>query len=633
MATSAQALARMGVPLFAGRLLPDGRPDTEDRRWRIWQKTKPGRVPARHKGDALCAVSGVVYDVIDIDPRHGGDMSLRRLQRDLGDDFPVIYWKVKTASGGWHMYIAPLGIRKAISFLPGLDYLGGDEEGQGRSPIFLPPTIRPSKETGVPTPYRPAGQPVPPEGSGSDALRAYIERHRAEQSPSGGSGRVPASELRAACIAAEGGRQRPCALRYVHELERLGFGGDEIVAACMSMSLTEYDPKWPWTEEAFRKLLHKPGEVTPDATPEEAEELASLKDADLIPAGLTTPLSEVEDQKVTWLWPGYLALGKMTLLDGDKGQGKTFVWADIAARGSRGDPMPDDSGGGEPFNTVIFTRESKEEARPRLLAAGADMSRVFIANLPKPKRGESLDKSALPGGDAWIKKVIKSCDAGLAIWDPITDFLDETIQTHNDASVRRALSPLGDVLEDTGCAALLIRHMNKDKNADARFRGGGTTAFQNRARVHLVTGKMPEGSEGMFGLAMVGANLRAMVGGTLAYSILDSEVPLDDDGAFIGCLEWNGIQEVEANALTRGDRPKRGPAPVGQKLVIEVLSELFSDRSEVPAKEAQDALKEAGAPDKGPTVIKAREEMNVRTHRRGGAWVWSIEKERISTNA
>src|SRR5215469_7991368 len=164
-------------------------------------------------------------------------------------------------------------------------------------------------------------------------------------------------------------------------------------------------------------------------------------------------------------------------------------------------------------------------------------------------------------------EMIRQSGAALVIWDPIMDYLQEDIQTGIDASVRRALDPIARGLEQLGVAGLSVRHMNKDPKAAARHRGGGSTAFQNRARVHLVTGRLAEEySEcGTFGLAMVDNNFTRRVDGTLTFDVVDSDIKLDNRGNMIGKIEWHDLEEdITTDTLTRGSDGEgngKGPRP------------------------------------------------------------------------
>jgi hypothetical protein len=363
-------------------------------------------------------------------------------------------------------------------------------------------------------------------------------------------------------------------------------------------------------------------------------------------SGLVQSLAGMKREMVQWLWPGYLAFHELTQMDGEKGQGKTFITDDVTARATLGLAMP---GYGNavcgPVNVLILTDEGHAESTilPRLEAAGADLDRVFIPKV-EVKRGRAPQLLLLPGAARLVGEMIAACNngegAGLVIWDPITDFLGENIQSHNDASVRRALRPMGIELHRHMCAGLALRHMNQNKNQDAKYRGSGSGAFQNRARVHLVTGPMPigfrgKGGKGQYGLAMVDNNIMPKVRGSLAYSIVDSDIQGDDQGNMVGRVEWHGLVDVDANTLTRGESARLGPEPVAQNKIIGVLEEMFEQKDTWPQNEVIARLKDEGCSTNKVTLDKAKSAMGIRSvpeHRPGGGyakWVWTTKKLRV----
>jgi hypothetical protein len=218
----ARSLARLGVPLFLARLDGDGNPLCPT----AWQQTAPGDltpVNTWQPGLALCAVMGHTFDVLDVDPRHGGTESARQLRDELANAMPRIYGKAQTPSGGWHYWLAPLGLAKRTGFRPGLDYQGGKPDGQGRGFAFIPPTVRPSKIDGVPRPYRWLEPPEPPAdcdfsgvalakaiagpGRGSQRARAHIRQAiRMSELTRPYVRAALAAELSAVASAAEGAR-------------------------------------------------------------------------------------------------------------------------------------------------------------------------------------------------------------------------------------------------------------------------------------------------------------------------------------------------------------------------------------------------------------------------------------------
>src|SRR6266436_2697003 len=202
----AHALVDMGVPVFTCRMNNAGDPYPP----KGWEKTQPLRsaVDTWRPGLALCAVTGVVFDVLDIDPRNGGKLSIKRLTADLGNDGPEVFWKVRTPSGGLHLWISPLGIGTRPGFLPGLDLKGGSPDRSSRGFVFLPPTVRPSKDPstyGERTGYAATVPLSASSGVACEALSRYIEEQSAVLNGSVTSGREDASSLRSAVLNAPAG--------------------------------------------------------------------------------------------------------------------------------------------------------------------------------------------------------------------------------------------------------------------------------------------------------------------------------------------------------------------------------------------------------------------------------------------
>ena len=114
---------------------------------------------------------------------------------------------------------------------------------------------------------------------------------------------------------------------------------------------------------------------------------------DEAPKPVVRRVADVARERVTWLWPGYLPVGKVVVLDGDPGLGKSTLTADLAARVTVGKPMPDGSGGGEPGAVVLLSAEDglADTIAPRLELAGADLDLVTVIGQwsvgPQPCRG------------------------------------------------------------------------------------------------------------------------------------------------------------------------------------------------------------------------------------------------------
>ena len=334
---------------------------------------------------------------------------------------------------------------------------------------------------------------------------------------------------------------------------------------------------------------------------------------------LTQTFDDVVEEDVVWIWDQYVAEGVLTQIDGEKGQAKTFVMADVIARATTGRAMPgEEEAICDPIDVFLFAEDVPAQIRKRLRAAGADLKRVHF---PHPEFREAIIRAKmkrngnitddvseedlallLPSGADNMLRMIRQSGSRLVIWDPIMDYLDESVSTGIDASVRRALDPIARGLEKLHVAGISLRHMNKNPAAAARHRGGGTTAFQNRARVHLVTGRLVEEHMefGTFGLSMVDNNYVPRVKGTLTYDIVDSTIKLDSRGHMVGMVEWHDLEEdLDADTLTRGTdgdsgagSGKRGPKPVKAMAIKRILIEMGEQKKKWDSAEAMSYIKE-----------------------------------------
>src|SRR5262249_968363 len=136
-------------------------------------------------------------------------------------------------------------------------------------------------------------------------------------------------------------------------------------------------------------------------------------------------VSQMTPRAVSWLWPGRLALGKLAMLDGDPGLGKSLLALDLCARLSTGRPFPDGAAGQGIAPAIILNAEDSEEdtLRPRLQALGADLDRVFLLH-PGEGLGQPL---RLPHQTELLDEALRRTQARLVVLDPIVAFLDPSI--------------------------------------------------------------------------------------------------------------------------------------------------------------------------------------------------------------
>jgi AAA domain/Primase C terminal 1 (PriCT-1) len=200
-------------------------------------------------------------------------------------------------------------------------------------------------------------------------------------------------------------------------------------------------------------------------------------------------LSEVQPERVDWLWTGRIPKGKLTVLDGDPGLGKSALTVDLAARVSAGLDLPDDTPC-EAAGVVICSAEDglADTIRPRLDAAGGDPEKVL--SLATVTDEEGLERPiSIPEDVPIIEEGIRRVEADLVIVDPLMAFFGGGVDTYRDQSVRRALAALASLAERTGAAIVVIRHLTKSGGNDPIRRGGGSIGIIGAARSGMLVAK------------------------------------------------------------------------------------------------------------------------------------------------
>src|SRR5260221_2553549 len=202
------------------------------------------------------------------------------------------------------------------------------------------------------------------------------------------------------------------------------------------------------------------------------------------------PISEINVQpaSITWLWPAYLAAGKLSMLDGDPGCGKSLLTIDLAARLSRAGPSPDGFSAAGPRRTLMLNAEDDpaDTILPRLRAAGADLDRIFV-----PNADDRFDMLQLSADLPRLEALIRELDIGLLVVDSLSAFLPPNLAHCPMMAVRQILFPLAQLASHTGAAVLLVRHLSKRNRSKALHRGLGSVGITGLARTVLLAGPHP----------------------------------------------------------------------------------------------------------------------------------------------
>ncbi len=339
-------------------------------------------------------------------------------------------------------------------------------------------------------------------------------------------------------------------------------------------------------------------------------------------------LADVQPRHIEWLWQGRIALGKLTLIVGDPGLGKSTLSLDIASRVSTGTPWPDAPG--EPNSTgsvVLLSAEDEidDTIRPRLDAAGADVSRIFALESVKkrlPDSDQIHDATFCLETDlaALETTIRRTGHVRLVVIDPISAYTGKT-DSHKNAEVRRLLAPLKALAERYQVAIVMVSHLNKDTNKDAIYRVTGSLAFAAAARA--VWAVVPDDNDKKRLLFLpIKNNLATSDRQGLAFSIVKA-TPLD-----IGCVRWEPdpveITAQEAFSGTGASRSKDHNDNDNSALdeAKQWLQEVLAD-GPVPAEEILVRAKQDGIAKR--TLDRAKKDSGVLSGKEGsGPWSWNI---------
>lgn len=321
-------------------------------------------------------------------------------------------------------------------------------------------------------------------------------------------------------------------------------------------------------------------------------------------------LSEVEPEEVRWLWPGRVPLGKLTVLDGDPGLGKSALTVDMAARVTAGRRWPDgapcESGG-----VVLLNAEDgpADTIRPRLDAAGGDASRVLDLTTVPDGDGERL--VSIPEDLDKLQSAIDRVGARLVVTDPFMAFLGGWVNAHKDQDVRRALAPLARLADATGAAVVIVRHLNKSVGGNSLYRGGGSVGIVGAARSGLIVAKHPENDE-LRVIASLKSNL-SRPAPSLVFGL--EEAP---SGAVR--VAYKGESTHSADTLLSA------PTDPEERSALDEATEFLQDALGRGPMHSKSVKKEAYDADiRERTLKRAKAALGVRSVKEGdGSWSWHL---------
>ncbi|EAC1194922.1 AAA family ATPase [Campylobacter coli] len=302
-------------------------------------------------------------------------------------------------------------------------------------------------------------------------------------------------------------------------------------------------------------------------------------------------MADVELTSVEWLWFPYIPFGKLTIIQGNPGEGKTYFAMRLAAACTNRKPLPGMETL-EPFNIIYQTAEDGlgDTVKPRLMEADADLEKVLVID----------DRDTpLTLADERIARAIRENNARLVIIDPVQAFLGADVDMNRANEVRPIFRSLGDIAQATGCAIVLIGHLNKAAGTQSTYRGLGSIDITAAVRSLLFIGKLKDSP-----------TTRVLIHekSSLAFS-------LGDEKGF----EWIGAYDITADELLAGTDTAKTESKTAQAQML--ILELLADGKRMPSAELEKTVNERGISSRTMRTAKSRIGDRLVTEKDGTAWV------------
>ena len=305
---------------------------------------------------------------------------------------------------------------------------------------------------------------------------------------------------------------------------------------------------------------------------------------------------DIEQTSVEWLWFPYIPFGKLTIIQGNPGEGKTYFTMMLTAACTNRKLFPNMEDI-EPFNVIYQTAEDGmgDTIKPRLVEAGADLSRVMVID---------DSEEVLTLSDDRIEKAVRQNHVRLVIIDPVQAFIGADVDMNRANEVRPVFRKLGMIAEKTSCAIVLIGHLNKSSGTQSTYRGLGSIDIMAAVRSLIFIGKVRK--DPTTRVLIHEKSSLAPPGETMAFKLGDEEG-----------FRWVGAYEISADELLDGKEGKATETKLerGAKLI----QELLVDKNEISIRKLDDKAKEQG--------ISGRTMRDVRSRMKNELEYWINEKQ------
>ena len=292
--------------------------------------------------------------------------------------------------------------------------------------------------------------------------------------------------------------------------------------------------------------------------------------------------ADVEPKEVTWLWYPYIPFGKVTLIQGDPGDGKSTFALNLAAILTRGDTLPFTGVSHEPMRVIYLNAEddADDTVVPRFIKANGIRSHLIFISEKKQRLSFSDDR---------IREAIVSTGARVCILDPLASYLGADVSMNLANEVRPRFEALIEVAKETGCAIIVIAHMNKMEGLNAKYRNSGSIDIVASVRSSLVIGQ--SGDEPSHRVLAHSKSNLAPTGDSILFSVSDGVVE------FIDTIDITADQLVGAYGANKAKETKQA---VARRELQDMLSE-----GQLPQKEIMARMSELGISQRTCEMAKA----------------------------
>jgi putative DNA primase/helicase len=401
-------------------------------------------------------------------------------------------------------------------------------------------------------------------------------------------------------------------LAHAEQVARSLAGKAASIAICRLPSGIKDLSEWPLSRESLLDLIKSAPRWEEDGSEE---------------GGLVThKVTDAKMKRLKWLWPERIPQGYLTVYSGDPDVGKTTCACDVIARYTTGNTWPDGQPNTvPPGNVLVLVAEDGvgDILKPRLVAAGADVDRVYW--LEGKRAG---DKEFRLDQDLHLLEKTLADPPGfsLVVIDPASSYLGSA-KMEREQDVRRVLGPIKDLCERTGVTFLILGHFNKRCDVSALHRVGGAVANTGVPRAVWMFMKDPNGEKGDM-LMLLGKGNFAKKKTGMRYRFREEIVTCDDGNTMgVPVIDWQG-EETETDADSAAEAI-RNPEEKAGKRAERFLREFLKD-DEKPSTEILAAAAAQQPPIARRTLFRVKQDLNIKAKQRGGVWWWEPFENRTS---